>query len=76
MKTTLGTIENVIFKSLQYVRYFFPEIPEDLLTTHAARCASDGAIFHVPPPMHIKFASPATACESLAASMYISHTGL
>jgi hypothetical protein len=31
----------------------------DLLTSHAAIKASEGAIFDVPPPLHIKFASPA-----------------
>lgn len=31
----------------------------DLLSTHAAVKASEGAIFTVPPPLHIKFSSPA-----------------
>lgn len=30
----------------------------DLLSTHSAIKASEGAIFDVPPPLHIKFASP------------------
>ncbi len=30
----------------------------DLLATHAAIKASEGAVFDVPPPLHIKFASP------------------
>jgi len=30
----------------------------DLLATHSAIKASEGAIFDVPPPLHIKFASP------------------
>lgn len=36
----------------------------DLLATHAAQKAAEGAIFHVPPPMHIRFASPATVSEA------------
>jgi len=33
----------------------------DLLDTQVARRAAEGACFTVPPPMHIKFASPASA---------------
>merc|ERR1719253_1089012 len=42
----------------------------DLVQTHAAKKASTSAVFHVPPPMSIKFRSPATAAESMTTAVY------
>lgn len=36
----------------------------DLLSSHAAIKAAEGAVFDVPPPLHIKFASPAVVQPS------------
>ena len=35
-------------------------LKEDLLGTHSALTAAQGAIFHVPPPLHIKFMTPSS----------------
>lgn len=44
----------------------------DLIRTHAAQMASKCAIFHVPPPMSVKFKSPAVAAATEASALYSS----
>jgi len=42
----------------------------NLLDTHPGRKAASTAVFHVPPPIHIKFASPAVIAGTLNPVMY------
>jgi len=42
----------------------------DIIRTHAAQMASKCAIFHVPPPMSVKFKSPAVAAQEQTSAMY------
>jgi len=44
----------------------------DVIRTHAAQIASKCAVFHVPPPMSVKFKSPAVAAQHETSAMYSS----
>ncbi|KAF4734785.1 hypothetical protein FOZ63_018939 [Perkinsus olseni] len=46
----------------------------DLLDTRAAKRCAKGAVFYVPPPMHIKFASPSAVSDDLLASSMSTYT--
>merc|ERR1711964_576997 len=42
----------------------------DIIRTHAAQMASKCAVLHVPPPMSVKFKSPAVAAQAQTSAMY------
>jgi hypothetical protein len=44
----------------------------DMIRSHAAQMASKCAVFHVPPPMSVKFKSPAVAAQTDTSALYSS----